>query len=221
MGEYKDLAKRACCIVEGVLNGDISKVNAKELGEIADVIKDMEEATMYCEQAKYYKKVTEAMEKASPDVFDQYMDKYVPEYSMVKGYSMGNRRYPMMKYMDYPMEYDSYAGDGMTRYYSGGNNYNGSRNSNGGYSGNKMYYNGNMTKDMNMMNDHRNGRSYMSRRTYMDMKEKGSDKESTMMELEHYIQELGSDITEMLENASPEERQSAKQKLLTLSTKIQ
>ena len=41
-----------------------------------------------------------------------------------------------------------------------------------------------------------------------------------MKELEDYVQELTEDIMEMIEGASPEEKQILRQKISTLSTKI-
>lgn len=41
-----------------------------------------------------------------------------------------------------------------------------------------------------------------------------------MKELEKYMQELSSDITEMIEEASPEEKQFLSSKISTLASKI-
>ena len=41
-----------------------------------------------------------------------------------------------------------------------------------------------------------------------------------MQELEKYVQELSADITEMIAEATPEEKQLLKQKIATLSNKI-
>ena len=41
-----------------------------------------------------------------------------------------------------------------------------------------------------------------------------------MKELEHYLNELSKDIVEMVEDASPEEKQMLNQKLTTLAGKI-
>ena len=61
----------------------------------------------------------------------------------------------------------------------------------------------------------------MTRKNYMDSKELGHGKEKQMKELEEYIKELSEDITEMIEGASPEERQMLSQKLSTLASKVQ
>ena len=70
------------------------------------------------------------------------------------------------------------------------------------------------------MRDPREGRSYMSRRLYLESKETGKDKLSNIQDLEHYLKELSEDIIEMVENASPEERQLAQKKLNMLAQKI-
>jgi predicted transcriptional regulator len=66
----------------------------------------------------------------------------------------------------------------------------------------------------------REGRSPMSRKTYMESKEMHQDKSSQMRELEKYLQELSADITELIEDASPEEKQLMQQKIGNLATKI-
>lgn len=68
--------------------------------------------------------------------------------------------------------------------------------------------------------DYREGRSPMSRRMYMESKELHKDKAAQMQELDKYMQELAHDITEMVQGASPEEKQLLQKKLTALSTKI-
>lgn len=73
--------------------------------------------------------------------------------------------------------------------------------------------------------DGREGRSGQSRRSYMETKEtnKGNspqEKQEKMKELEKYVGELGSDIAEMISDASPEERALLKQKMQVLVQKL-
>lgn len=78
-----------------------------------------------------------------------------------------------------------------------------------------------MSRGMESMGrDSREGRSPMSRRSYMESKEMHQDKTYQMKELENYMKELSSDITEMIADASPEEKQLLKQKMTTLMSKI-
>ena len=90
---------------------------------------------------------------------------------------------------------------------------------NGGQTGNSSmnYY----TEMPNMMGrDPREGRSPMRRRMYMEGKEMHNDPSSQLHELEAYLQELSTDITEMVKDASPEERATLRQKMTTLASKI-
>jgi hypothetical protein len=68
--------------------------------------------------------------------------------------------------------------------------------------------------------DYREGRSPMTRKTYMERKMHGGGKEVQVQELEKYMHELSNDMTEMITEASPEEKQIMKNKLTTLAGKI-
>lgn len=78
---------------------------------------------------------------------------------------------------------------------------------------------------MSSQRDTREGRSGMSRRSYIESKQIHTDstpesKQAKMKELEKYMNELSSDMTEMIGDASNEEKTMLKQKLQTLSAKI-
>lgn len=79
--------------------------------------------------------------------------------------------------------------------------------------------NDNMRMGQHQMKDHREGKSPMHRRMYMEGKQH-NDPQKQMKELEDYMHELTEDIMEMIEDASPEEKQLLRQKITTLSTKI-
>lgn len=70
------------------------------------------------------------------------------------------------------------------------------------------------------MGDPREGRSPKTRRTYMEEKELHKGKDKQMKELEKYLNELSADITEMISDASQEERDILSQKMTTLIDKI-
>ena len=114
--------------------------------------------------------------------------------------------------MYYPSQY--------TMYYDGGNGMGGSRNY-------PMYYQDGNRQSMGEsrhypmeMRDYREGRSPMSRRTYMESKEMHKDGKVTMHELDKYMQELSQDVVEMIEKATPEEKQLLQQKLTMLASKV-
>ena len=75
-------------------------------------------------------------------------------------------------------------------------------------------------RDYPMQRDEREGRSYNSRRMYMEAKEMKRDKASQLRELEKYMQELSQDITEMIADASPDEKQYLEKKITALAAKI-
>lgn len=68
--------------------------------------------------------------------------------------------------------------------------------------------------------DKREGRSGVTRKTYMEGKETHQPTSTQMRELEKYLQELASDITEMIEDASPEEKAFMEKKISALAAKI-
>ena len=70
------------------------------------------------------------------------------------------------------------------------------------------------------MRDSREGRSGETRKMYMEHKSLHADKTTKMKDLEKYMQELTHDMTEMIQDASPEEKALLIQKLNTLATKI-
>jgi predicted TIM-barrel fold metal-dependent hydrolase len=71
-----------------------------------------------------------------------------------------------------------------------------------------------------IMRDNREGRSPVSRKMYMESKQMHKDKASQLQELEKYAQELTADMIEMIEDASPEEKQYLSNRLTALAAKI-
>lgn len=170
---------------------NIGGADTTELGEAIDMIKDLEEAI-------YYGTITKAMEeKEQEDKYHYYT--------------------PMMYYRPEP-NYDPYRdmdrGNGKM-YYSGDHNA-----PHHTQNGEHKIYN---EKEYPMpldMRDHREGRSPISRKGYMEGKEMHHGKEKQMKELEKYMQELTSDMVEMIQGASPEEKQLLQKKIATLSEKV-
>ena len=79
-----------------------------------------------------------------------------------------------------------------------------------------MYYGiGAMDEDNKKM-----GHSPMKLKSYIESKERHMDQALQMRELEDYAQELTSDLLEMIQDATPEEKQLLQRKIATLATKI-
>ena len=172
MERLKAMKERLMSCVESQMN-DLSKTNAKELGEVVDMIKDLEETIYYCT-------VVEAMENKDKE-------KDVMYYPVM--YTSNSKYYPSNSRMYYNA-YDA----GMRDYEN-------------------VY-------PRSLMKDYREGRSGEYRRTYMESKEMHEGKEKQMHELEKYLQELSGDMMEMINDATPEEKQILSQKLQTLAEKV-
>jgi hypothetical protein len=158
----KYLKDSLLCCVEAQMS-HLEEVDAEELGEAIDMLKDLEEAI-------YYTTITEAMT-------DGEKSKKINHHEEEKMYYSS----PMM-YMD----------DGHTS----------------------------PSHDVPHERDSREGRSPNSRRMYMEAKMMSTDKAMQLRELEKYMQELTTDVVEMIQDASPEEKSYLEKKMTTLATKI-
>lgn len=186
----------------------LDQVDTKELGEAIDMIKDLEEAIYYCTITKAMKENDEEEKKSSQHHQQGQM------YN--NGGNGGSNYYTPMYYP--PMYNDGSMYNNGQSYNSGsmyaeGNSNSGGNNARGG--GTRGY----QDMPMGQMRDHREGKSPMRRRMYMEGKQY-KDPQKQMKELEEYMHELTDDIMEMIEDATPEEKQLLRQKITTLSTKI-
>lgn len=173
---------------------DLENVDAQELGEVIDIIKDIEETIYYCT-------VTKAM-KDSEKYKDEEMMYYTPMYRETRDHN-GDQGHDMSR-----------------MYYSSSDDSSGGRHSSGGSNSNRNNSQYSEKEFPGAFQDMREGRSSRSRRMYMEAKETKQDKATQMRELEHYMQELAQDITEMIEGSSPEERQYLSKKISALATKL-
>lgn len=176
---------------------DISHADTHELGEAIDMIKDLEEAMYYCS-------IVKAMEEKEEDhchlipypVYERDMDR-----DMGRMYFDEPRRShePFSSIDRGRVGNDSRYRDG--RWEMGGEKY--------------------REREVPVeLRDSREGRSPMSRRNYMESKELHHGKEKKLKELEKYMQELSEDIVEMIQDASPEEKQILEKKMTHLASKI-
>ena len=206
MEDLKSMKKALINCVQSQINGNLKEVDAKELGEAVDMIKDLEEAI-------YYATITKAMEEG---------DKEKKNHE-----GLGNPYQQPQNTMFYPVYLRDMDKPYGRMYYDGNGNYNmgDAGSGRGSSSGGSRNYQERMIPPyyeypMEFMRDHREGRSPMSRKNYMESKEKSHDISMHMKELEKYLQELSQDVTEMIQNATPEEKQLLQQKISLLATKI-
>lgn len=222
---HEIIEKLASCAHHEIEKG-LENVDTEEMGKVADILKDLSEA-------EYYAKISKAMDES------EYGEDYDENGPMEeRRYYRGQPRDSRGRYMSrrgrrgyaepyYHMTPEMYKEHGPEywrdmdrhegRMYYGGDGGRGS----GGMSGNMSGHG-----DMNGGRDYREGRSGHARRGYMETKETHSgntpeDKQAKTKELEKYMNELSTDITEMITGMSNEEKTMMKAKMQTLLQKIQ
>lgn len=199
----------------------IENVNTDEMGKVTDMLKDLAEAM-------YYRTLTNIMEESDVEdvqgmldrrFYDDYRYKTTGRYAPKgRGSYVGRRGYEEPPYMHMMNREDLQDWDSMSERERMRDLDRASRG--------RMYYTEteSMHKD-GSMRDSREGRAGMMRKGYMETKEmhKGTtpqDKEANMHSLESYLKELSEDLTGLLADMTPEERQMAKTKITTLAAKM-
>lgn len=232
------------------LDKGIEQVNTEELGEAVDMLKDLYEAKEKLVKACYYKQIMEAMEEHDFEDEEEIMDEgrrgYRGQPRSESGRFMsrgdgrrsnrgrgGRRGYEesmmydedleemeRMRDMDRNIGRMGYgSGGSSSSSMSGGNMGGQSSGGSSGGGGSRGYEDGGQMSSR-MQRDGREGRSGEARRGYMESKEMGKDKGEKMKELENYMRELGSDVSEMITDMSPEEKTLMRTKLQTLAQKV-
>lgn len=199
----------------------IENVNTDEMGKVTDMLKDLAEAM-------YYRTLTNIMEESDVEdvlgmldrrFYDDYRYKTTGRYAPKgRGTYVGRRGYEEPPYMHMMNREDLQDWDSMSERERMRDLDRASRG--------RMYYTEteSMRKDGGMR-DSREGKAGMMRKGYMETKEmhKGTtpqDKEANMRSLEEYLKELSEDLTGLLSEMTPEERQMAKTKITTLAAKM-
>ena len=239
----KDMCKKLEEAVKHELSKGIENVDAKELGEVVDMIKDLYEAKEKIVKACYYKGVLEAMEEHDFEDEDEIEDEgrrgYRGQRRDSRGRYMSNRgrrgyESYMMPDMDYEemermRDYDRSAGK---MYYSGSGSSGGSSSgmSSGGSSSSGMSSGSMGSQGGNRgYSDGGRGNSESrydrARRGYEETKSMHKDnsaesKQMKMKSLEDYTKELASDISDMVQDMSAEEKNLLRTKLQTLAQKV-
>lgn len=237
--------KNIHCIIEKLaettkveLDKGIENVDTKEMGEVADIIKDLAEA-------EYYAKISKAMDESEygedydyRGAYDEHERKgYRGQRRDSRGRYMSNRgrrgyEIPMMMYDEDWDEMERMRD--MDRISYGRMGYSGSGSSNNGQYSSGMSGGSSSTGSVQSngsMSSNGGNRGYSesrydrARRGYEESKamHKGNtaeDKQHKMKELENYMKELSTDVTDMISDMSPEEKSLLKQKMSVLMQKI-
>ena len=229
--------------VKHELGKGIENVDAKELGEVVDMIKDLYEAKEKLVKACYYKQIMEAMEEHDFEDEEEIMDEgrkgyrgrsrdSMGRFTSRRGRGRGRRGYeePMMydedwEDMEYMRDMDrqygrmGYSGSGSSGGSSSGMSRGGS--SSGGMSG------GSSMGGIRGNSDGGRGQSSRSenaRRGYEESKmmQDGSpeSKKKAMESLESYLKELSEDMTDLVSKMDANEKSMVKNKLQVLAQKV-
>lgn len=97
MNKLCDMKAELACLAKEALSGDVESVDAKELGEVVDMIKDIYEAEKDCAKAKYYKTVVKAMDENSRSSSFSY----IPMIDIDEEYD----KYPHIPHRDWDDQY--------------------------------------------------------------------------------------------------------------------
>ena len=186
MDDLKTIKKQLIAQVQTQM-GDLKCVDTHELGEVIDMIKDIAQTLYYC---KVYEAMEEVAEEGKETNNYYYTEKYLPP---MVNYSRNMDTYPGGR-MYYP-EDGSDDAVGMKMYSSRYGHEPGRS---------EEYYE--REYPLQYLRDEREGRSPVKRKMYMESKSNGADSSKSMKDLESYMQDLTSDMLELLEKASPDEK---------------
>ena len=233
----KDMCKKLEEAVKHELNKGIENVDAKELGEVVDMIKDLYEAKEKIVKACYYKGVLEAMEEHDFEDEDEIEDEgrrgYRGQRRDSRGRYMSNRgrrgyESRMMPDMDYDemermRDYDRGAGK---MYYSGSGSSGGSSmggSSSSGMSSGSMGSQGGSNGGSRGYSESRYDRARRGYEETKAMHNSGSaeDKQLTMREAEKMVNVIFDELEESLSDAPKEVKDMIKNKGMAKLQKIQ
>ena len=203
------------------LDKGIESIDTKEMGEVAEIIKEL------CE-AEYYAKVSKAMDEHDFEDAEEIMDEgrrgYRGQPRDSRGRYMRRGYEEMMGYM--PEMYRDMDRDSMGRmYYTGSTSMGGSQGQSNGGSSMGSSHSGSMGYSDGMMRDSREGRNGQSRKGYVETKEmhKGNSEEDKMAkkrELDKWMSDFSSDVKELVGDMTAEEKTLLKTRLNNLQSSL-
>lgn len=234
----KKMCEKLMDSINHELDKGIENIDTKELGEAIDMVKDLYEAKKEMYEACYYKQIMEAMEESE---YGEEYDENGPIDSERKGYRgqprdsrgryMSRRRgyeSPMMMQddewdeMEKTRDMDRHSG--RMGYVGNGTNTSSSMTS-GSMGGSKGYSDGRQSEGGNYSNrNQQSSRSENARRGYEETKMMNDNspegKKKSMESLEHYMKELGEDMSELIGKMDASEKTMLKNKLQALAQRV-
>ena len=184
----------------------IENVDACEMGQVTDMLKDLAEAM-------YYRTLTKAMDEAEDDEIMEMFDRYGDGRRFYDHYRYSDGRFAPKGRGAYRRGYEGPYWRMTPEMYKDMQEYRDMDRNTG-----RMYY----TEPSMTMSESNYDRA---KRNYTETKElhranTPQDKEAKMRGLEDYFKEISSDITGLLSDMTPEERTMLKSKISALATKL-
>lgn len=195
MERLKSIKSTLVSLVETQL-GDVEHTDAKELGEVVDMIKDLEEAMYYCA-------IVEAMEKSKEEGQEDISVRSRMGYT--DHFPHGEYNWDTMDWR--PYFYYTQSGRGSANQYGSSNS--GSTSARMGYSEDGI--------SNNQGGSGSGGQTaYYGGPTYYYTE----SKPMSMNEVSKYLSELSDSLPHMMEKASPEDKKMIAEKLQQINTKV-
>jgi len=178
-------------------------INTHEFGEVVDMIKDLTEAEKNKAEACYYNTLVEAMEE------HEYGEDY-DEYGPVdrKSYRMRDSRGRYASRRGYPMKDEMWHDDGRMHYF------------NGAYGGGSRGMSSSMRPAASGSRYGYSHDNYMRNRANYSTSDP-EDKQERMKMMEEYTKDLVGSFSEVLEDATPEEKTMLRTKLAKVVNSMQ
>lgn len=210
------------CLTEKALcefDKGIENIDTCEMGQVVDMIKDLNEAEYkavivksmkeaYEEEKEYDKELLRTLKaECGEEGGRRYYDAYRYANGRFAPKGKGTRRGYIEPpyYHQMPDDYRTWEDKPMQERMRDLDRMSG-----------RMHY----TEPTTATRDSREGKSGMMRRSYIEAKEMHKDKDTTMQELEKYLKGVSEDITDVIGSMTPEERSMLKSKMSTLVTKL-
>ena len=184
----------------------IENVDACEMGQVTDMLKDLAEAM-------YYRTLTKAMDEAEDDEIMEMFDRYGDGRRFYDHYRYSDGRFAPKGRGSYRRGYDGPYWRMTPEMYKDMQEYRDMDRNTG-----QMYYT-EPTMTMSESNYDRAKRGYIETKE-LHRANTTQDKEAKMRGLEDYFKEISSDITGLLSDMTPEERTMLKSKISALATKL-
>ena len=184
----------------------IENVDACEMGQVTDMLKDLAEAM-------YYRTLTKAMDEAEDDEIMEMFDRYGDGRRFYDHYRYSDGRFAPKGRGSYRRGYEGPYWRMTPEMYKDMQEYRDMDRNTG-----RMYYT-ETSMTMSESNYDREKRGYIETKE-LHRANTTQDKEAKMRGLEDYFKEISSDITGLLSDMTPEERTMLKSKISALATKL-